>query len=230
MATAKKTTPAKETPNLTELAKETVERVTIVKKGKDFVQIPYSLTQATGRIKELEKVVGKSLLEIASILYTVKKHELYKEKGYKDIVEYAETELGYKKASVYQSLKIAARYVKESTIETNTIEVKPEYKGLTSSQLMELNSLPEEKAREIAPKVKGMTKDETREIVKENKPKKKNTKTSTRKEDTDKVFDLWNKAYETIDCIEDEKKKQIFDTAMKKLHSELRKLKTANKF
>lgn len=197
-------------------------------------QKPYTLHTATQRIKELQRIVNKSMLDIACILYNVKKYELYKEKKYKSIFEYADKELGYKRASVYQAIKMAARYIEPASIEndkTKTIDLKEPYKGLTSSQLMELNSLPEDVAEKLAPSVKGLTKDETRIIVKEHKPtkvKKDTEKKPVKEVPEKKVFTLWSKAFEFVEYVPDNKKKD-FGLAMRALRNELKSLDECGK-
>ena len=135
------------------------------------------LTRQTYAIEKLMNATKKSLFEISARLLIIKEEELYIEDGFKDVYEYAEQILGYKKVMVYKMIQTAENFIEEEKIgkKMEYVSVIKHYdKDYSLSQLMELNTVDIDKVKlwdeegTISP---DMTVKEIRDIVKSTKRK-----------------------------------------------------------
>lgn len=154
------------------------EVIEVVEKGIAVVSAPHDfkdkkLASHTKAIEKLMNGVKKNMVEIAVRLRDIKENKLYEKDGYKDVFDYAQSVLEYKKGTVYKMIQCASKF----------IEATPDGKGYASiitrddedysvSQLMELNSLEADEAIALdeANKIDpSMSAKEIREVVTEYK-------------------------------------------------------------
>ena len=169
------------------------EVIEVVEKGIATVSTPHDfkdkkLANHTRAIEKLMNGVKKNMVEIAVRLRDIKENKLYEKDGYKDVFDYAQSVLDYKKATVYKMIQCATKF----------IEATPDGKGYASiitrdnedysvSQLMELNCLEADEAimldeaNKIDP---SMSAKDIREVVAEYK-KQNDAKEETEQEETE---------------------------------------------
>lgn len=173
------------------------EVIEVVEKGIATVSTPHDfkdkkLANHTRAIEKLMNGVKKNMVEIAVRLRDIKENKLYEKDGYKDVFDYAQSVLDYKKATVYKMIQCATKF----------IEATPDGKGYASiitrdnedysvSQLMELNCLEADEAimldeaNKIDP---SMSAKDIREVVAEYK-KQNDAKEETEQEETEQEVD-----------------------------------------
>lgn len=133
------------------------------------------LERHTKAIEKLMVGVKKNMVEIAVRLKDIKENALFEKDGYKDVFEYAEKVLGYKKNTVYKMVTVADKFIEKTEDGKSYISIIAHKDAdYTVSQLIELGSLTREEAVELNTKLKidpTMSAKDIREVVKEFKAK-----------------------------------------------------------
>lgn len=127
----------------------------------------------TEKIKKAMYETAKQFVYIGFLLWEVQEYGYYSEKGYADVYEYAETELGFKRSSTKNfiaiNIKFGSREIKNgwNTIQQRTMFLQPKYEKFSYSQLCEMLSMSETKRKIITP---DMTVKQIREIKRQPEP------------------------------------------------------------
>lgn len=100
-----------------------------------------TLTNVTNEIIKIETSINKNMFQIANLLSLTSEKELYKTGDYKNMVEYGENALGYKKATTYALIQVSQRFLKGKAV---SLIKKDDEKDYTVSQLRELLTLTDE--------------------------------------------------------------------------------------
>ena len=128
----------------------------------------------TEKIKKAMYDAAKQFVYIGFLLWEVKQNHYHHEKGYADVYEYAETELGFKRSSTKNFIAISetfgnkyynSPYARNAILPT--MQLKPEYKDFNYSQLCEMLSMSPAKREAVTP---DMTIKQIREIKKQSEP------------------------------------------------------------
>lgn len=138
-----------------------------------------ALERHTKAIEKLMVGVKKNMVEIAVRLKDIKENALFEKDGYKDVFEYADKVLGYKKNTVYKMVTVADKFIVKTEDGKSYISVIAHKDAdYTVSQLIELGTLSREEAIELNTKLKidpTMSAKDIREVVKEYKEQNKPT-------------------------------------------------------
>lgn len=125
----------------------------------------------TEKIKRAMYDAAKQFVYIGFLLWEVKEYHYHNEAGYKDVYEYAEKELGFKRSSTKNFIAVACTFgnqyygqFNEKYVQLPSMTLKPEYKDFNYSQLTEMLSMSEPQRQKINP---DMTVKEIRAIKKE---------------------------------------------------------------
>lgn len=137
----------------------------------------YACTQletCTNRIKQCVYNVTSNFIEIGFRLWECEHYYYYKELGFDSVCDYALAELGFKKSSTRNFIRVYERFcnhniVKNAALDTSNSRVPckfivgnytllSEYKNFTYSQLTELLSLSDSQIEAIAPTPKDTVK------------------------------------------------------------------------
>lgn len=146
---------------------ENLEKNEIIDVEETFYTVKSaSLDSCTKQIKNNLTGIVKNFVKIGYLLNVVRQNEFYKE-SYKDIYDYAKKELGMSKTNVKNFTSIVIRFGKRNAEGQITNELQDQYCEYSSSQLVELLSLPEEKHKEVTP---DMTVKQIRDKKSENEP------------------------------------------------------------
>ena len=146
---------------------ENLEKNEIIDAEETFYTVKSaSLDTCTKQIRNNLTGIVKNFVKIGYLLNVIRQNEFYKE-SYKDIYDYAKKELGMSKTNVKNFTNIVLRFGKRNADGQITNELQDQYCEYTSSQLVELLSLPEEKHKEVTP---DMTVKQIREKKSENEP------------------------------------------------------------
>lgn len=128
------------------------------------------LAQHTKAIEKLMLATKRNMFEIAVRLNVIATEKLYEADEYKDVFDYANKVLGYKKNFVYKLVAVAEKFIDEAADGKGYISIiAHENEDYSVSQLIELNSLEADTVsqldanEEISP---DMTTKEIREVVK----------------------------------------------------------------
>lgn len=127
----------------------------------------------TEKIKHAMYDAAKQFVYIGFLLWEVKQYHYYGEKGYSNVYDYAESELGFKKSSTKNFIAVAEtfgnRYFHSpwtrSVLPTMTLQ--PEYKDFNYSQLCEMLSMSDKQREKVTP---DMTVKQIRELKREVEP------------------------------------------------------------
>lgn len=129
------------------------------------------LAAHTNAIYELMTATKRNMFEIAARLLIINKEELYKDDNYKDVFDYANKVLGYKKNFVYKLTAAAEKYIEHAATGDGYVSILVhDNSDYTVSQLIELNGVESDTAISldengvITPE---MTTKEIREVVKD---------------------------------------------------------------
>lgn len=146
-----------------------------------------ALERHTKAIEKLMVGVKKNMVEIAVRLREIKENALFEKDGYKDVFEYADKVLGYKKNTVYKMINVADKFIEKTPDGKSYASIiAHEDADYTVSQLIELGSLTREEAVELNTKLKidpTMSAKDIREVVKEFKAKDEPKEETTEAED-----------------------------------------------
>ncbi len=126
----------------------------------------YSCTQletVTSRIKQCVYNIASNFIEIGFRLWECERYGYYKEAGFENVCDYAFAELGFKKSSTRNFIRVYERFFKSDYIQdvshkfeygghaVGNLFILNEYKNFSYSQLTELLSLSDEQIKTIAP-------------------------------------------------------------------------------
>ena len=134
----------------------------------DYLSGPNGVTE---KIKLAMYEVAKSFVYIGFLLWEVQEYRYYVTTGYKDVYDYAQQELGFKRTSTKNFINVATvfgnKYYKSEVAShafLPTMQLKPEYKDFNYSQLVEMLSMSDKKRSQVTP---NMTVRQIRELKKE---------------------------------------------------------------
>lgn len=118
------------------------------------------MEDVTKAIDNAQRKACTSIVEIGYVLRKADDAELFRQKGYSSIFEFAKQEYGWDKAQTSRFMAINREYSKDgySTV------LKEQYEGYGQAKLSEMLMLPENIREEITPDMK---RDEIREVKKE---------------------------------------------------------------
>ena len=143
-----------------------------VKAPASFTFKNKKLNEISIRIAKIGDDMGKKNMELAKLLGTVKRDELFKDDGFKSVAEYADTTFGIQKSLAYQLAKVGERFYLSENATAKTVAGM-----LPPSNLAELVNMKDEDiqkaldSKEITP---GTTQKTLRSVaagVKHTKPK-----------------------------------------------------------
>lgn len=123
------------------------------------------LDDYTAKIKKTMEDLTQDFFRIGYYLWEIRNFGWYKSKGYKDIVEFAEAELNFKKRSTYNFIAIVENFA-EWNNGYPKFWIDEKYRKFGYSQLAEMLSLAPEARENINP---DMTVKQIRETKKEHK-------------------------------------------------------------
>lgn len=109
--------------------------------------------------------IKSDFIYIGFLLWEVKHYGFYKSKGYSSVVEYAEKELNFKKASTYNFINVCERFSRRHDNGNPTMNIDTQYKSFNFTQLCEILPLKDSQINNISP---DMTVKEIRAVKKSN--------------------------------------------------------------
>lgn len=121
------------------------------------------LEAVTNRIKQCVYNIASNFIEIGFRLWECERYGYYKEEGFETVCDYAFFELGFKKSSTRNFIRVYERFFKSDRIQNVSRKIEygghaagnllilNEYKNFSYSQLTELLSLSDEQIKTIAP-------------------------------------------------------------------------------
>lgn len=130
------------------------------------------LNEISIRIAKIGDDMGKKNMELAKLLGTVKRDELFKDDGFKSVAEYADSTFGIQKSLAYQLAKVGERFYLSDNATAKTVSGM-----LPPSNLAELVNMKDEDiqkaidAKEITPSTTQKTLRSVAAGVKHTKPK-----------------------------------------------------------
>ena len=143
-----------------------------VKAPASFTFKNKKLNEISIRIAKIGDDMGKKNMELAKLLGTVKRDELFKDDGFKSVAEYADSTFGIQKSLAYQLAKVGERFYLSENATAKTVSGM-----LPPSNLAELVNMKDEDiqkaidAKEITPSTTQKTLRSVAAGVKHNKPK-----------------------------------------------------------
>lgn len=165
----KEATEPEELEGETELEEPEARRLA-VSGGVTYLDGPMGVTE---KIKKAMYDVARQFVYIGFLLYEVQQYGYYREKGYQNVYEYAETELGFKRSSTKNFIAINYEFGCRNGRETGgiahqrTISLQSGYEQFNYSQLCEMLSMSPAKRATVTP---DMTIKQIREIKKQPEP------------------------------------------------------------
>jgi hypothetical protein len=148
----------------TKKVQTSAQDVTAVVTKEEFFNLEY-LEGRTKKIKDSINTISKAFIDVGYELWHIRHNKLYLLKGYKDLVEYSEKELNFKKRSTYNFISIVENFCQFND-GYPTVFLKEEYSDFGYSQLSEMLSLSEDDKKNVTP---DMT---VKQIRESKKPKK----------------------------------------------------------
>lgn len=143
-----------------------------VKAPSSFTFKNKKLNEISIRIAKIGDDMGKKNMELAKLLGTVKRDELFKDDGFKSVAEYADSTFGIQKSLAYQLAKVGERFYLSENATAKTVSGM-----LPPSNLAELVNMKDEDiqkaidAKEITPSTTQKTLRSVAAGVKHTKPK-----------------------------------------------------------
>ena len=123
------------------------------------------LEKTTNRIKQCVYNITSNFIEIGFRLWECEHYHYYSEMGYESVCDYAAAELGFKKSSTRNFIRVYDRFCNHDIVKRAAIKhnhgysraagiycLLDEYKNFSYSQLAELLSLSDEQIKVIEPK------------------------------------------------------------------------------
>lgn len=151
---------------------EKVKKVEKVEEGIGYEGIGY-LDDYTVKINDVVSKLKNDFIYVGFLLWEVREYKLYKVKGYKSIVDYAEKELNFKKAATYNFIGVCEKFSERTESGNPSARLDPQFEKFNFTQLVEVLPLEKKKVKSINPE---MTVTEIREVKKEIKESKKDKK------------------------------------------------------
>jgi hypothetical protein len=130
----------------------------------EVVQTSGELERYVGKIKDKINNISSDFFYIGYYLWEVNHFKHYLEHGYKNVYEFAENELNFKKSSTSNFILLVEKYADYSQGPYPKMWMAEKYKAFGYSHLVEMLSLSADRREEIKP---DMTIKEIREIKKE---------------------------------------------------------------
>ena len=143
-----------------------------VKAPASFTFKNKKLNEISIRIAKIGDDMGKKNMELAKLLGTVKRDELFKDDGFKSVAEYADSTFGIQKSLAYQLAKVGERFYLSDNATAKAVSGM-----LPPSNLAELVNMKDEDiqkaidAKEITPSTTQKTLRSVAAGVKHSKPK-----------------------------------------------------------
>ena len=128
------------------------------------IQTSENLLYYTKKIKNKIDDIATGFFNIGYYLWEIKHHNYFSENGYKDVYEFAEKELNFKKISTHNFIAIVDKYADWSQGAYPKMWIAEKYKKFGYSQLTEMLSLAPEHRENINSE---MTIKQIREVKKE---------------------------------------------------------------
>lgn len=154
-----------------EESNEEAEETTLyTSKASIYLDGPRGVTE---KIKQAMYNAAKEFVYIGFLLWEVQKNGYYREHGYNNVYEYAETELNFKRSSTKNFIAIAEQFGTEDRrsiggiAHTRTMMLQPKYEQFNYSQLCEMLSMAPAKREQVTP---DMTVREIRELKRQSEP------------------------------------------------------------
>lgn len=116
----------------------------------DLEKLSKRLDDATTYIRREVRTVAKSFCKIGFKLWEIKENKLYELQGYKNISEYGEKVLGFKKSSTANYIAICDRFSARKDGKP-TATLCENYASFSYGQLSVMLSLPEDKVKDVTP-------------------------------------------------------------------------------
>lgn len=129
------------------------------------IQPAENLDSTTQKIKKTINDIAHSFNYIGLLLWEVKEHKYYLEKGYNDVFEYAEKELMFKKTSTHNFIKICERFSLKNQHGYPTMALAEKYDKYSYTQLSEMLSIKSVDPSEVI--TPDMSKKKIREVKKQ---------------------------------------------------------------
>lgn len=132
--------------------------------GAVYVKHPYFDPSLEGRldfIRSRSEDVLNNYVEIGFTLVEMKDRKLYAEKGYENLVDCVEAELGMKKSTCYNLIKIAEKFG-----DPDTRRLNPEFSQYNYAQCLEMSTMTNEQLSLVSP---DMSKRDMQDFKKERK-------------------------------------------------------------
>lgn len=143
------------------------------------------LHQATDRIRGEVDAIAKSFCKIGFNLWEIKHENLFESDGYRNISEYGEHVLGFKKSSTANYIAICERFSVRIDGKP-TAQLMEGFSNFSYGQLSVMLSLPESKIKDVTP---DMTVNAVRALKKDGEPEESgDTKTSDMPDPPVKIF------------------------------------------
>lgn len=111
----------------------------------------------TEKIKRAMYDVAKQFVYIGFLLWEVKEYGYYREGGYKDVYDYAQQELGFKKSSVKNFIAICEQFGTADhrqiggAAHVRTMSIQQKYEKFNYSQLCEMLAMSEKQRDQAKP-------------------------------------------------------------------------------
>ena len=122
-----------------------------------------ALDDYVSKIKNTINEIANDFFTIGYYLWEIREYKYYLDRGYKDIVEFAEKELNFKKRSTYNFIAIVEHFAEYDNNSYPKMWIDKKYREYGYSQLTEMLSLAPEQREIVKP---DMTIKEIREIKK----------------------------------------------------------------
>lgn len=110
-------------------------------------------TQELRELKNIATKIKKSdastYMPLAYHLYAMRQTREYKDKGYKNVYSYASDQFKIKKTTCCDMISIVLNYAKTDKDGQPTCELKPEYEGYSTSQLVAMLGMTDETRKRI---------------------------------------------------------------------------------
>jgi len=158
----KETTAMTEQTNIPEFLQDVPAVQAVKAEIVDMENLSKRLESATSYIRKEVGNVAKSFCRIGFKLWEVKENKLYIGQGYKNISEYGEKVLGFRKSSTANYISVCERFSVRKG-DKPTAQLMDNFSNFSYGQLSLMLSLPEDKVNEITPEA---TCKEIREIKK----------------------------------------------------------------
>ena len=112
-----------------------------------------NLQSTTIKIRDVIQGIAKDFLYIGFLLYEAQFFEYYLEGGYANVFEYAQAELGFKKSSVYNFIRVYDRFGGDIKHYGPNYQITHNWSKYSYSQLCEMLSLSDRQLEAVTPEM-----------------------------------------------------------------------------